>query len=309
MSFDSPTHHPYFARGADAADVERSVDAKMKAASAFSSASPPTRSPTTVFAIDEVSSVFRVPDDAVERRGPPVPGAARLNADRQAPSAGASVGLIRRARCLTPSFGTDGELSTFSEESDETSSNGSDSDEEHFRFPARRSGNSSSLRSIFRPVSGIKRRSCEYDEDNDDEFADCTPAKRSCSAPTLRHANPIGSSDDDGCENDEQPLLLSPARSFASPFKRVCRNDSGFATASVAISSPYSSLFAETGAYPTTISPNGQDVGADEGAAATLSIAPCGHLHLDLEHPLSFSGTMPLLKRASSLVSGSVKNG
>ena len=216
----------------------------------FASAS--TRSPTTVFAVEELSSVFRMPDDAIERISV---------IDHQA-----------SRRCLTlPSFTTDGELSTFSEdkEGDEEASDDENDHPSRFTLRSRRRA----PLSIFRPVSG--KRQYEHEQ-----HVNTTPTKRrACSAQLLCHANPIGS--DDAC--DEIPLLSS-SFSFASPLKRVCRSSCS------STSSSLTSLFAE--ALPATIRSNRAD---------TFSVTP-----QHLQHPLSFEA-LPILKATNTIKTGDMK--
>ena len=236
----------------------------IKEASLLSS----TRSPTTVvFAVDELSNVFRVADDngAIERQ---------RSSHRQNEEEDEEEGIytIRRSRPLiTPSFTTDGELSTFSEDTDEATIEGlgllaSSDDESREPYPAmlhrqQQQRSSAPLQSIFRPVmSGMKRRSCDVNSDDDAEDYDhynyldnsdsYTPMKkRSCGAPSLCHANPIGSNDG---FDDDVPPTTSQSYSFASPFKRICsRGDTtneyttAATTPSSSSSSPYTALFAE----------------------------------------------------------------
>ena len=223
----------------------------IKEASLLSS----TRSPTTVvFAVDELSNVFRVADDdggAIER---------------QRSSHGQSIFTIRRSRPLiTPSFTTDGELSTFSEDTDEATIEGlgllaSSDDESREPYPAmlhrqQQQRSSAPLQSIFRPVmSGMKRRSCDVnsdDEEEDDHYNYLNNSDRT----SLCHANPIGSNDG---YDDDVPPPTSQSYSFASPFKRICsRGDTTIeyttaaTTPSRSSSSPYTALFAE-GVHTTT---------------------------------------------------------
>ena len=240
----------------------------IKEASLLSS----TRSPTTVvFAVDELSNVFRVADDdggAIERQ---------RSSHRQHEEEEEGIFTIRRSRPLiTPSFTTDGELSTFSEDTDEATIEGlgllaSSDDESREPYPAmlhrqQQQRSSAPLQSIFRPVmSGMKRRSCDVnsdDEEEDDHYNYLnnsdryTPTKkRSCGAPSLCHANPIGSNDG---YDDDVPPPTSQSYSFASPFKRICsRGDTTIeyttaaTTPSRSSSSPYTALFAE-GVHTTT---------------------------------------------------------
>lgn len=204
------------------------------------STSPTTRSPNTViFAVDELSSVFRVADnhDGIDHDSFIVHQTDEATID-------SNNGTLRRARYLTPSsFTTDGELSTFSEDTEEASdeSSGCDDVDEHpIRFYPRR--RRSTAMSIFRASSGTKRR-CEFEQHGDDD--DITnPTKRSCSAPSLCHANPIGS--DDGCDDEEEELSLSSSSyyTFASPFKRICRN--GNFTVDTATAPSFTSLLSES---------------------------------------------------------------
>ena len=217
-------------------------------------ASASTRSPTTVFAVDELSSVFRVPDDAIER---------------------VSDASSNSRRFLTPSsFTTDGELSTFSEDTEEGDEEASDDGNDH-QSPSTGRRRISSL-SIFRPVSGTKRR-CDFQEH--EHHANTPNKRRACSAPVLCHANPIASDD----ISDGIPLL-SPSYSLASPFKRICRSSSSSA------SSSFTSLFHE--ALPATIRSN---------QAGTFSITP-QHLH----HPLSFEA-LPILRATYIIKTDDIK--
>lgn len=149
------------------------------------------RSPATVFAVDDLNSVFRVPDAAVER------GSLR------APERHAK-GACGRRRALAPrpapSFATDGELSTFSEDTEEDDAAG--------RPQA----------SIFRPASGAKRH-CEEPDAYDHNGRPRTPTKRrACGAPPLlRHANPVRSEDED----QRGFAFSSPFRPSASPFSAL----------------------------------------------------------------------------------------
>ena len=219
----------------------------------FTSAS--TRSPTTVFAVDDLTSVFRMPDDAIERG---------IAMDHQEQDAGSN----SLHRCLTlPSFTTDGELSTFSEdkEGDEEASDDENDHPSRFTLRSRRRA----PLSIFRPVSGKR----QYEHEQHVNTLDTPTKRRTCSAPLLCRANSVGS--DDGC--DEIPFLSS-AYSFASPVKRVCHSSSS------STSSSFTSLFAE--AMPATIRSNEAD---------TFSITP-----QHLQHPLLFE-SLPI-SRATNIM-------
>eukprot|EP00578_Thalassiosira_sp_NH16_P008336 CAMPEP_0181113556 /NCGR_PEP_ID=MMETSP1071-20121207/20411_1 /TAXON_ID=35127 /ORGANISM="Thalassiosira sp., Strain NH16" /LENGTH=303 /DNA_ID=CAMNT_0023197603 /DNA_START=200 /DNA_END=1111 /DNA_ORIENTATION=- len=263
-----------------------------------SSSAPSTRSPTTVFAVDELSGVFRVPDDAIER------DAARQGKETRCGGATTIIGGPRR-RCLTPAYSltTDGELSTFSEDTEENDGS-DDSDDDHlvFRFPAIRSRRRSStstttpVTSIFRPVSGGTKRRCAFDDDDDEDLRGSSSpgraAKRSCSAPSLCHANPIGSDGGDDCHDDDDESssssssypFLSASSSSASPFKRICRSGPP-------ATSSFSSFFADEALSAT--------IGSDRAFVAdanTVSIAPAAQY---LQHPLSFQ-RLPAMKLKSS---------
>jgi len=225
---------------------EDELDAKIASASA--------RSPTTVFAVNELSSVFRVPDDAIERVS-----------DASSNS---------RRRFLTPSsFTTDGELSTFSEDTEDGDEEAIDGNDHPSPFTL-----------IFRPVSGTKRR-CEFQENEHHHHANTTHTnkRRACSAPLLCHANPIVSGD---TICDEIPLLSS-SYSFdsPSPFKRVCRRSGSSST-----SSSFTSLFAEA-LLPATI-------GIGSNQADTFSIMP--------QHPLSFEA-FPISRATNIIKTGDIK--
>mmetsp|Transcript_43432 Transcript_43432/g.78028 ORF Transcript_43432/g.78028 Transcript_43432/m.78028 type:complete len:181 (-) Transcript_43432:834-1376(-) len=173
------------------------------------------------------------------------------------------------------SFTTDGELSIFSEDTEEGVEEASDDGNDH-QSPSTGRRRISPL-SIFRPVSGTKRR---YDFQEREHHANTTPTKRrACSAQLLCHANPIGS--DDVC--DEIPLLSS-SYSFASPLKRVCRSSSS------STSSSLTSLFAE--ALPATIRSNQADA---------FSVTP-----QLLQHPLSFEA-LPILRATNIIKTDDIK--
>ena len=172
------------------------------------------------------------------------------------------------------SFTTDGELSIFSEDTEEGVEEASDDGNDH-QSPSTGRRRISPL-SIFRPVSGTKRR-CDFQEH--EHHANTPNKRRACSAPLLCHANSIVS--DDACDGIP---LLSSSYSFASPFKRVCRSSSSSA------SSSFTSLFAE--ALPATIRSNQAD---------TFSITP-QHLH----HPLSFEA-LPILRATNDIKTDDMK--
>ena len=110
-------------------------------------ASTSTRSPTTVFAVDDLSSDFRMSDDAIEQRSV---------IEHQEKDASSN----SRRRCFIPSsFTTDGELSTFSEDTEEGDEEASDDGNDH-HSPSTGRRRISPL-SIFRPVRGIKCR-CDF---------------------------------------------------------------------------------------------------------------------------------------------------
>lgn len=156
-------------------------------------------SPTTVFAVDELHSVFRASD-----------GRSLM----QAPSIPENVGAFVKKR-TNSSFATDGEMSTFSEDDDEdiiTSVN--------VGIPLRRAA-----LSIFRPISGSKRPHCllvhsssedkmeigqknifSEDRDENDGFA-----------PLVRRANPIRSdeSDDDSSTSSNKRMRRTASFDFA----------------------------------------------------------------------------------------------
>ena len=271
-----------------------------KAAAAASSS---TRSPNTViFAVDELSSVFRVADDHKSFMIHHHPSSSSSHQDEE-PSmsnnhnSGATT-MLRRARYLTPSsFTTDGELSTFSEDTEEdassdTSYSGSDDNNDEllqhqhrFRFYPRRRR---SAMSIFRSsTNGTKRRCDEFEHQEDDDYIDISnPTKRSCSAPLLCHANPIGS--DDGCDDEEALSIISSTSSSSSiatsPYKRICRtsgNSTADTTSTTLNNTPFPSLFNEmTSTLPPTTT-----------TTATNNIT-LTHLH----HPLSLESSSPFAK-------------
>lgn len=238
------------------------------------SSSNNSRSPATVFAVDDqqLISVFRVPDHSIERAG------YLCGVIEKANSSGITSSLSHRRRCLTPSsFTTDGELSTFSEDTeegvaDEDDARISSDNNDHYQFSLRRRR---SALSIFRPVSGSKRPSCDFDEDDGGIVSSTTPTKRRCTTrPMLCHANPIGSSDDDSFG---ERAASSPSSSSTSPFRRIYRSSS------ITASSSYTPLFTET-----------LPVRADRDPI------PSSNKNF-LDHPLSFDFS-PISKTADSTI-------
>ncbi|KAL7554041.1 hypothetical protein ACHAWF_017407 [Thalassiosira exigua] len=282
------------ARGAPLLDL-----AKSSPSSPLSSSSA-SRSPTTIFAVDVPRGVFRVPDD--ERReapslslSPPVGDDDDDDDDvvgasvRASPFAFAPSASLGRRRSAAPSLGTDGELSTFSEDTEEgegiasSSSSSSSDDDEAVGSSERRWRRLSLARrppalprlSIFRPVGGIKRR-CDFDDEDGE--------RRPRSAPPLRRAAPVGDRSDDESGGDRGAMGGPSARDRAcrSPFKRV-RLDR-------AAASPFAALFAEGPSAPT---PTMAAIPMDEGRGRRL-------LGEHLRHPLAFSGTSSLRSSSAS---------
>ena len=269
-------------------DIDEDEGDVAKIASAASSSG---QSPSSImFAVDRLSGVFRVPDDAIER------ASNQEEADHQEEQemvGNGSCGSKHCRRFLSPSFtATDGELSTFSEDTeegadDEGESSGSDSISSLRFFPARRRQPTATL-SIFRPsVSGIKRSSSDIEEE--DEGEEERSSKRCCSAPPpICHANPICSDSDQeegGSTSCDEEILRSPSSlpSVSSAQSLFAGNYSSPFGQSISISpiepsstSPFTSLFFAEAMPATTIVTNNA-----RGAGA--SITP-NHL----QHPLSF---------------------
>lgn len=221
------------------------------------------------FAAGELDGVFRI--------GSTNDSASSRNDDHLARDSS-----LRRRRFIAPSFNTDGEMSTFSEEENDASdafdnhgsvSSGSggihlplrQNNRRNIFYPSRRV--KSPLSDIFRmPISGAKRQ-CEDMMTDDDLKVD-----NSATRPLLCRANHICSSDD----NSDEPSTTSTSdesldQVMSSPrsSKRMClsRNDSP---------SSYISLFSVTS--PATIDYRGAD---------SVIITP-----KSLEHPLASSGSL-----------------
>ncbi len=247
------------------------------------------RSPTCViFAVDDeqLGGVFRLlghnADDATaERRCQP----------EQDQQAGGTTGFLHSTRCLTSSYANQElvELSTFSDEESSSSSSSSDDcsvDHRYLYLPTRRR-RAAPIMSIFRPMSGTKRR-CDFGEEDhqyfrsssDDDGRDGeegdrrdTPTKR----PSLRHANPVRSGEH---EHDAHvaEISLSSTYSYVSALKRICRSASS--------SSSFSSLLA-AGEEGSSVSPIAASTignsrsGDDATAVSTMTIFE------HLQHPQS----------------------
>ncbi len=220
------------------------------------------------FAADELDGVFRIgsTNDSTSSR----------NDDHLARDSS-----LRRRRFISPSFATDGEMSTFSEEENDASDASDDNQESassrgiHLPFrqsnrrsifyPSRRV--KSPLSDIFRmPISGAKRQ-CDDMMDDDDQKVDTSNTR-----PLLCRANHICSSDDnsdDSSTSSSSDDSLDQVMSSPRSSKRIClsRNDSP---------SSYISLFSVTS--PATIDYRGAD---------SAIITP-----KKLEHPLASSGSL-----------------
>ncbi len=237
-------------------------------ASSSSSSDMPSASNAT-FAADELDGVFRIEstNDSTQSR----------HDDHLARDSS-----VRRRRFISPSFATDGELSTFSEEENDASDDNiqesansgginlsfRQSNRRNIFYPSRRV--QSPLSDIFRmPISGMKRQ-CEdkMAEDDDDQKVTTTTT----STPLLYRANCICSSNDnsdDDSTSSSSEESLDQVMSSPRSSKRMClgRNDSP---------SSYISLFSVTS--PATIDYRGAD---------SVIITP-----KMLEHPLANSGSL-----------------
>lgn len=161
--------------------------------SSFDKAASSSYSPTTVFAVDDLHSVFRAAD---------------VRSLMEAPSIGeGSVSaLAKRRNSPNSSFMTDEEFSTFSEDDDEDCGIMTQSS---FRIPLPRTG-----LSIFRPISGNKRprrlliHSSSYEDiENGQKNHFYLNQDKPESSPAVCRANPIGSDD-----NDDESSLSSCKR-------------------------------------------------------------------------------------------------
>lgn len=153
-------------------------------------------SPTTVFAVDELHSVFRASD-----------GRGLI----QAPSIPENVHGLAKKR-TNSSFATDGEMSTFSEDDDEDIVSSIT-----VGIPLRRAA-----LSIFRPISGTKRPHCLLVHSSSDDEMDIgqknifkSPADDS-STPLVSRANPIRSEESDD-ESSNKRLRRTPSSAFSEP--------------------------------------------------------------------------------------------
>mmetsp|Transcript_20683 Transcript_20683/g.43179 ORF Transcript_20683/g.43179 Transcript_20683/m.43179 type:complete len:278 (+) Transcript_20683:120-953(+) len=232
-----------------------------------------TRSPTSVFAAAELNDVFRAPGNTSD-------------VDDQEKNSGPAISHNRRP--ISPSLfctlATDGELSTYSEDTEEDDDDGADGIFRP-RFTLQRRRNSS--QSIFRSTS-------------DDHDNSPTKKKRRFNAPPLCHANPIvicdGSGDDDDvCDSSYLPIMPS-TYSLASSFKNVCHDRSCLSQTDA---SSFTSLFADNTAtirnnhVATTIIDNQSVEAAME--ALDRSTSPFSIMPRQLTHPLSFEA-LPILK-------------
>jgi len=241
------------------------------------------RSPTSVFAVAALNNVFRAPDNTSEV------GDQEKENRPLAPS-------------LICSFATDAELSTFSDDTEDTEGDGDNNEVDHDiifrpRFALQRRRKSS--QSIFRSAS---------DDDHDDNSP--TKKKRRFSAPPLCRANDICScdgddDDDNACDatSDLPPILLSssPSYSFVSSFKNVCHDhDSSYI--SQTNTSSFTSLFAANNAAASgiiSLSVSGEaavDAVDRRSTSPFFSIMP-----RQLTYPL-FLEAMPIL-RATTITS------
>jgi len=152
-------------------------------------------SPTTVFAVDELSSVFRASDG---------------NGLVQAPSVPENTGSFAKKR-INPSFGTtDGELSTFSEEDEDDIVSSAT-----VGIPLRRAA-----LSIFRPISGTKRPRCllvhsSSDDEIDIGHKNTLSSSTNSSTPLVCRANPIRSDDTDDESSNSSNKRMRPTDSSA----------------------------------------------------------------------------------------------
>lgn len=245
------------------------VSASSSTASFFSEASASSGT-QSAFAADELDGVFRIgsTNDSTQSR----------HDDHLARDSS-----LRRRRFITPSFATDGELSTFSEEENDASDASDDiqesvnsggihlsfrqSNRRNIFYPSRRV--QSPLSGIFRmPISGAKRQCEDIMMDDGDQKVNTTNTR-----PLLCRANHICSSDDNSDDystsSSSEESLDDQVMSSPRSSKRMClsRNDSP---------SSYISLFSVTS--PATIDYRGAD---------SAIITP-----KRLEHPLADIGSL-----------------
>ncbi|KAL7501215.1 hypothetical protein ACHAWT_011147 [Skeletonema menzelii] len=254
-------NNPTIFSSAKAAVSATSSAASLLEASASSDAQSASN---TIFAADELDSVFRI-------------GSTNDSTQSQHGGLQARDSNSRRRRFISPSFATDGELSTFSDEDNDASDDSQEninsasagihlsfrqSSRRSIFYPSRRQ--QSPFSDIFRmPISGTKRH-CEDMMTEDDDAKETTTT----TTPLLSRANCICSSND---SSDDYSTSSSSEESLdqmmSSPSsKRMCisRNDSP---------SSYISLFSVTS--PATIDYRGAD---------SAIITP-----RKLEHPLASS--------------------
>ena len=165
-------------------------------------------SPTTVFEVNELHSVFRASDNRGLVQAPSIPDSSALTKKR-----------------TNSSFATtDGEMSTFSEDDDE------DIVSSVLGVPLRRAA-----LSIFRPIIGTKRPHCLLVHSSSDGELDIGPqniifknsgvtATTSSSTPLVCRANPIRgddshSSDDDSSTSSNKRLRRTESSAFLEPIQ------------------------------------------------------------------------------------------
>jgi hypothetical protein len=168
-------------------------------------------SPTTVFAVDDLSSVFRAADGRGLMQAPSI-----TTAD--------SVSALTKRRSPNSSFMTDGEFSTFSEDDDEDSAIMTLTS---VGIPLRRSAES-----IFRPISGTKRPHrflmhsfSEDDMDIGQKDAFSLKEASTSSTPMVCRANPIR-----GDESEDESFTLSNKRMRRSPSSAEVLNNAQVST-------------------------------------------------------------------------------
>ncbi|KAL3805686.1 hypothetical protein HJC23_005930 [Cyclotella cryptica] len=171
--------------------------------SSFDKVASSSYSPTTVFAVDDLHSVFRAADGRGLMQAPSI-------------TEGSVSALAKRRNSPNSSFMTDEEFSTFSEDDDEDSGIVTQSS---FGIPLPRSG-----LSIFRPISGNKRPHRLLIHPSSDDDLDIVQKDvfsrsqdKTESSPVVCRANPIRSndSDDDSSSSSCKRIRRTPSSSFS----------------------------------------------------------------------------------------------
>ena len=224
-------------------------DCRKPAAVMELSSSTTSYSPTTIFAINDLNGVFRVAEDV------------------QQDTKGED---FSSRQCITSSFMTDEELSTFSEDDDDEDSIVNHS----IRYPLRQRP-----LSIFRS-SGIKRSIQCLSDNEENHFI----GEQQCDTPGVCRANPICGSEDSSDDDSSSQSCMSQSSSHSS-FKRVRREhiSSSSSSSSLFINDYLTSRQSLTASFTQTNSCT--DIPASSSVMSNLKFSCTAQ---QLHHPLSF---------------------